>query len=498
MFIQNMTETALGFGSRFAAASAGGFPDAAPVGPGPGPVPAPEPSHEPEPPPPPRRTGGFWGLLALLVGAGVGVWLYQSPSQVTNFSSGGASAFRTVRATTGELRETLRVGGSIRAEDFAAIRAPRIRSGSRGGGGGGASMTLIHMADAGTFVNKGDVVAEFDRQSQQQQIDDQEANVVQAEALVRVREANLMIELETKRQDLVTAKAEHAKAELDLCTAPVRSKIEGEVLANARDEAKATFEQLEQEVNMLEQAQAAALRQAQIDLQQERVDLKRAEMNAEHMLLQSPLDGIVVHETTFRGGTFAQVSSGDEVRSGTLFMQIVNPRSMVLEGQLNQADSQKVRMGQRAEVRLDAYPDEVFEGRVRSVSAIAGGSSDGRSRSGSGDYVRQISVTIDIVDQDARIIPDLSASADIVLNAYDNVVTAPREALDRVDEEFFVWVRNPAQPEGAQRRRVEVSAFNDTHAVIADGLAGGEMMEVRVEDSAALYRAEKDARVGRD
>lgn len=474
-----------GYGFGISAAAMGA-PQQLPPAPGPQPVPAP--STEPDPPPPPRRAGGFWAVLALLAGVGAGVWLYQSPlstPDLTGGGGGGTGLFRTVDASTGELRETLRVGGSIRAEEYAAIRAPRIQTGSRGGGGG-ASMTLIEMAAAGTVVNKGDVIAQFDRVNQQEQIDDREAGVVQAQALVKVREANLMIELETKRQEELAAEAELDKATLDLRTAPVRSKIEAEVLENAKQEAEATFQQLEQEVALLGKAHAAALRQAQIDLEQERVDLARAELNAGEMLLKTPIDGIVVHETMFRGGSFAQVANGDEVRSGTLFMQIVNPRSMVLEGQVNQADSQNVRVGQVAHVQLDAYPNEVFEGRVRSVSAMAGGGSDGRSRSGSGDYVRMISVTIDILDHDARIIPDLSASADIVLQSHENVVMAPREALDRFGEQVFVWVRTGLGVNEVERRAVEVGALNDTHAVVTSGLSGGEKLEIRMEDRASL------------
>lgn len=477
-----MSMAELGDGRFFAAAAAPATPDPEPHTPGPEPVP----SYEPEPPPPPRRTGGFFALLALLAGAGLGAWLYESPADIagTTGGGGGASFFRTVNASTGEFRQTLRVGGSIRAEEFAAIRAPQIRTGSRGGGGGGA-MTLISMAEAGSFVRKGDVVAEFDRQTQQQQIDDQEASVVQAQAAMKVREANLMIELETKRQERVAAKSEYEKAKLDLRTAPVKSEIEAEVLRNLMQEAEATYQQLEQEVKMLEQAHQAALRQVEIDLEQEEVDLKRAEFNVRRMLLESPIDGAVVHETVFNGGTFAQVADGDEVRPGSMFMQIVNPASMVLEGQVNQADSQKVRIGQRAEVRLDAYPGEVFEGIVSSVSAMAGaGSSSGRFRSGTGDYVRQIAVTIDILDQDSRIIPDLSASADVILDAQENVVTAPREALDRDGDEYFVWVRSGSLE--AQKRPVQLGQFNDTHAVVLDGLAGDETLEVRIENSAGM------------
>src|SRR5690606_27657327 len=153
---------------------------------------------------------------------------------------------------------------------------------------------------AGSFVRKGDIIAEFDRQNQQQQIDDRQADATQAAAAVKSREATLNIEIESKRQDLRTAEGEFQKAELGLRAAEVRSAIEGEILKSARDEAEANYKQLATEVKLLEQAHAAALRQTVIELEQERIDLKRAQDNAGKMLILAPIDGIVVLETTFQ------------------------------------------------------------------------------------------------------------------------------------------------------------------------------------------------------
>ena len=298
------------WGRLLAAPAASAMPEPAPRPLGPEPVP--EPEWEPEPPPPPRRDTGLTALLMLGLGAAVGAWLYLGQDPVTDFGGGGggpAGYYNAVTATRGELRETLRVGGSIRAEDYAAIRAPQIRAGRRGGGGGGGAgggLTLIRMAEPGSVVKKGDVVAEFDRQSQQQLIDDREAQVAQAAALVKSQEANLMIEREETRQKVVAAKAEYEKARLDLRTAEVRSEIEAEILKNRMEEAESSYRQLEMELKLLEASHAAALRQVEIDLQQQQVDLKRADLNTRYMLLPTPIDGIVVLETIFRGGSFAQ------------------------------------------------------------------------------------------------------------------------------------------------------------------------------------------------
>lgn len=434
-------------------------------------MPAPEPAA---PQPPPRPASGFLAVLLFVVGVAGGAWYHQRAETAEIAGTTAAGPVRTAVAARGTLPDSIRLAGTITAQQFAAIRAPRLQSSRRvPGGGGGAGLTLVEMATPGSTVQAGSVVAEFDRQSMQLAIDTQQASVVQAEAMIESQRARQMIELETKRQDYVTAKAEYDKAVLNLRSAEVRSEIEAEVLKNARDEAEATFRQLESEVALLEESQRAGLRTFQIDRDQERVDLKRAELNADKMLVRTPIDGVAVVQTSFRGGSFAQAAEGDEIRPGTYFLQIVDPSSMVLEAQINQADSQRVRVGMKAMVRLDAYPDQAWEGRVASIAAMTGGSGDGRFRSGVGSFVRNITVTVEILENDPRIIPDLSASADVVTSEHPDVLLAPREALQRTDgDSWFVQVRRGA--EEFIRQSVELGPMNDTHVAITAGLNAGD------------------------
>ena len=113
-------------------------------------------------------------------------------------------------------------------------------------------------------------------------------------------------------------------------------------------------------------------------------------------------------------------------------------------------------------------------------------SGGGRFRSGSGDYVREIAVSIDILGQDPRIIPDLSASADILLALHEDVVVAPREALEREGDSFFVRVKRAAEAAGFVRQPVTAGARNDTHVVVVGGLEGGETLVLPTRETAAL------------
>lgn len=417
----------------------------------------------------------MWLVLGAAVLA-VALWQWSSLSDGGGTSAGGV---QTVAATRGELKRTLRVGGTIVARKYAPIRAPQIRRGSRVGGGGGAGLTLVSMAPAGSIVKAGDIVAEFDRQNQEQTIDDQRAGVIQAEATIDRQRANLMIEMEGLKQQLTAARGDFQKAELDLRTATVKSEIEAQLLQTQREESKATAEELAAEIAKLEKSHAAQLRQAELDRDMQNLDLQRAETNSDRLLIRSPIAGIVVLETSFRGGSFAQTSVGDQVNAGSLFMQVVDPSDMVLQTQVNQADIHLLRVGQTADIRLDAYPDRTWRGRVESVAAMAGAGSDmpGRGRGGSGNYVRNVAVAINILDSDPVIIPDLSASADVVLETQEDVVLAPREALNQTGEDWYVWLMG-GKDQKPERRTVEVSSWSDTHVAVSAGIREGDKLAV--------------------
>lgn len=439
---------------------------------------APSPREPEAVPPGPRPTGHT--LLWVVLGAAavaVGAWQWSASS----FGGGGGAAdsgMQTVATSRGDLQQTLRVGGTIAARRYAAIRAPRIRSGRRTGGGGGGGLTLVEMAEPGSFVKAGTVVAEFDSQSQEELIERQRAGVVQAEASITRRSADLMIEMETLRQQLVVAQGEFHKAELDLKTAAVRSEIEAEILRAQMEEAEVTADELAKELELLSQAHAASKRQSVLERDMEQIDLRRAELNAQRMQVRTPIDGIVVLQTIFRGGTFAQSAKGDQVNAGAFFMQIVDPSDMVLQTSVNQADVQALKVGQAAEIRLDAYPERTWRGRVESVAAMAGGGSGGgRSRSGTGNQVRNVTVTVNILDSDPVIIPDLSASADVVLVTHEDLITAPREAVRSMGDDWHVWMTGD-EGKGPERRSVEVTAWNDTHVGISNGLEEGDTLAV--------------------
>ena len=432
----------------------------------------PQPSKDPSPSGPvevpkpegPKKGGSTKWLVLAAIAAGVGIWALTR----TGGPAGGGAGLTAV-AATGELSKTLRIGGAVEARNYAAIRAPRMQ-GPRDAGN--SQLTLKTLAEPGAMVKAGEVIAEFELQWLIDHVDDTNSNVVQRKADVDRQRAQNMITRETDRQALQQAIAEAEKAKLDLRTAPVKSEIEAELLKNMAEETAATAKALQQEFDTKEKVYAANMRVAEITAQEQGLHLERHQNDLEKMTVTSPLNGLVVMETDIRGGQPTQTAEGDQISPGRLFMRVVDVSNMIVNAAVNQADVQSIRLGQKAQVRLDAYPDLLLEGHVSGMGAIAGQGGNPFRRSGSGLYLKTVPVEISIDTQDDRVLPDLSASADVQLQSIPSEVIIPRSAVKgEGDQRHIVYVRGP---KGFEPREVELGDYSDTHVIVTAGLKAGE------------------------
>lgn len=331
-------------------------------------------------------------------------------------------------------------------------------------------MTVLQtLIKPGTHVKKGDVVAEFDRQYMLLRLDDYKASLEQVENSMRILKANLEVDKKAHEQSISDARAALDKTRLDLKTIPVRGEIDSEKLRLNEQEAAAYHKQLLTEVKYKDQSQAASWRNAELEMRESKVELQRAEVNAERMIYKAPIEGITVMSTIFRSGEMSTVQQGDMLMPGQLFMQIVDLTSMVVNARANQADVERLRLGQRAKVHFDAYPELELPAHVYSIGAMP---KTGGFRA---DYVKEVAVSIKLDKLDPRLIPDLSVSVDVIVDREDQGVIAPREAVftDGGDGKPFVFVRSG---NAWERREVELGLVNHVAALVRTGLKPGEMV----------------------
>lgn len=330
-------------------------------------------------------------------------------------------------------------------------------------------LVLQDVAPAGTMVHKGDQVAEFDRQYMLLRLDDYKASVIQSEASFTTRKANLDISHKSHEQLVNSAKGTLEKARLDLKTIPVLSDIDAERARLAFQQAEAKYQQLLKEVPFVLASEAADTRVAELDLEKARLELKRAQMNADKMIGKAQVDGLVVMQSMFRSGDLAQIQKGDQLWPGLFYMQIVDTRTMVINAAVNQVDVEHVRIGQKARVHFDAYPELTLPAHVVSIAAVT---KQGGFRA---QFVKDVAVRLQIDEMDQRVIPDLSVSATIIEDADDHApAIAPVAAIFQDNSpKPYVFVQ---AADGWQRRDVELGIENNLVAAVKSGITPGEVL----------------------
>jgi HlyD family secretion protein len=403
-------------------------------------------------------------------------------------SAAGASSSTPQNSSAAFRSSTSRFGGPLRgsqsstASSSASTPAASTAMGSSGlgsaadslptGGGNNSDdfdLILQRAVKPGSKVSKGQVVAEFDRQYMLQRLEDYRSSVLQSESALKKQKAELEIVRRTHQQSIDAAQAALEKARLDLKTIPVLSAIDAERTRLALDQAEARYRQLLNEVKLVRVSQDADIRNAELDLAQSRLELKRAEANADKMIVRSPINGLTVMMSMFRGAEFAQIRQGDQLWPGMFFMQIVNSSSMVINAAINQVDVEALRIGMPAHVRFEAYPDLTVQARVESIGAIT------RAGNQRANWVKEVPVRLRIEQMDPRIIPDLSVSADVVIESERADAAVPTGAVleDGASGKSSVMVR---QALGWQRREVELGIRNHVLAAVRGGLRPGEIV----------------------
>ena len=365
----------------------------------PPPVPSPSPEQIPEPEksgtPSPRSRQWLAVLLVMLAMCAALSILFLRKS------SHHASSQR-VASLPGDDSGGVRLKGTTQAIQSRAVLVPML-SGQQVG-----TLTITKLLTSGTHVKSGDVLVEFDRQAQMQDALDKEAEYAKLVDQVAQEQSKEDAARAKDETEVHQAESDFAKAQLELQKIELLSRIDSEKAQEDLEQAKATLQQLRDTFELKRKAAQAAIRILEIQRDRTKQTMLHARANAQSMQVRSPLDGVVVLNTIWKEGKMGEVQEGDQVRPGVPFMQVVDPSRMQVAVEVNQEDFLALKIGQRVKVRLDAYPEMVFNGRLEQIAPVA--------RNGSFSLkVRTFTAIFSIEGNDPRLMPDLSAAVDVNL-----------------------------------------------------------------------------------
>lgn len=144
----------------------------------------------------------------------------------------------------------------------------------------------------------------------------------------------------------------------------------GAISASAHDSKEMAFKVASEEFNNAIQRltelergpREEQIRAARSRLERARWELKRIELDIKHSCLQSPINGVVLVKAN---------ELGEVILPGATVVTVAEIDEVWLKGYVGEQDLGKIKLGQKARVTIDTFPDRYYEGNLTYISARA-------------------------------------------------------------------------------------------------------------------------------
>lgn len=404
-----------------------------------------------------------WTIAAVAALAAL-TWAFFAPKQ----SSAQVEAAATVVSLN--VSETIETSGSLAAQPFASLTWKS-----------GGVVEEVNVA-SGDFVKDGDVLLTLEPASTS-------ANIVNAQGDLLTAQENL--------EDLLKSDTERAQAAIDLDEAQEaydkardwRVSLNGEIwitrttyktIGNRQVPTEHSYRDYAAPETIAEADRDLALKMSQLEdaqraydrlkdgpnpddiaAAQAKVDAAQATVNS--MRIVAPFDGQVLS---------VEHRAGDTVTSGELSVNLADLNQLYVEAQIDESDIANVKVGNQAEVTLDALPDVTLTGEVSTINPV------GEVVSGLVKY--KVRIDLDKVEEGAFL--PLGTTANVVIKVKDEaaVLAVPITAIQNDSEGEYVWaLRNGV----AERVNVVGGAIVGELVAVTGDLIEGETLQIVNESS---------------
>jgi len=192
--------------------------------------------------------------------------------------------------------------------------------------------------------------------------------------------------------------------------------------------------------------------------------------NLENCTIRATQPGFVVYGTTGRFLSETPIQAGTTVRMYQELLNLPDFSTMGVEVKIHESNIEKVKQGLPATIKVDAFPGQIFTGKVESVALMP----DPNMKWLNPDlnvYIAQISF-----DRSYDYLrPGMSAQVEITMNVLKNVLVIPLVAVNFKDGKAYVNVLNGKKIEAKQ---IEIGESNEREVEVKKGLKEGDIIVI--------------------
>ncbi len=364
-------------------------------------------------------------------------------------------------AVKGEFEISISTAGELLAESSIDIKAPEIAQ--RGRNVRVQALEIQDIVPEGTEVKAGDYVASLNRSQYDNTLKDEIENLATYRTNVEMKMLDTAVTLTSLRDEIRNQKHNVEEAEI--------------TLRNSKFEPPTTIRQAEIDVDrqqrILEQRQRSyQLRQAQVerDLRTQKVNLARIERMVSDLQevlagfeIKAPAPGMVIYKKDRRGVKIKAGSSVDPFER--VVATLPDLTSMLSKIYISEIEISKVKTGQMVNMKVDAFPDKSYIGKVLSIANI------GEKLGNSDSKVFEVIIKIDGSDPTLR--PAMTTSNKVIIKQLREVVYLPTECVNTGSDGVpFVYTKHKT------KQIVVPGDSNEKFVIIEKGLEPGDQVYI--------------------
>ncbi len=215
------------------------------------------------------------------------------------------------------------------------------------------------------------------------------------------------------------------------------------------------------------------LESAQYEFEAAQLEVKANEATLEKTNLYAVSDGMIGE---------LNVEEGEALTQNTLVGTHVFTEYVLIEFGVVERDVNKLALGQKARVFVDAYPDKTFDGTVENISPVVAGTS------------RTASVRVRVENPEGLLLPGMFARIKILIYSKKNTIVLPTEAVLGKKDEAYVFIIDP-KTNTAIKKAVKVGYQREDYTQIDSGINDGDLVVIhgyeKLEDGSKVKILEK-------
>ena len=344
---------------------------------------------------------------------------------------------------------------------------------------------IINLIDDGRMVKEGDVLLRFDPTPFEDEILRLSGELRSRDATVEAVMQNLEWEksqaegaVHTAEFNLKDARQEYeryrgyikdledlGKKGHSYPTEIFQAKKRAEQLFSKLQKAEVDLSQVSQERMFKVAGAMAAVKKARSEKETTQLTLDEARDQLKKTTVRAPFAGIVIHYEIFRDSQKRKPRIGDTVWQNQPLLYLPDISAMIVKTQVRELDLYKIKIGQRASIRVDAFPDSTYNGEVTMIGALGSERTEG-SR---GEKYFQLSVAMK--GSDNRLRPGMTARVFILAESVQKALCIPRHAA--FDESGQKWCY-VSQGKRFKKVNVVLGKQNEDVVEIRSGLKVGD------------------------